>query len=47
METPQPGSVEILAETGTQWCFAADKPHSMCQPGEIGTDVLLQSQQLG
>lgn len=32
---------------GTQWLSAADEPHSTCQPGQGGGDVLLLSQQLG
>lgn len=39
-----PGCVEIPAGRGAQWHFAADEPHSTCQPGEIGEDVLLLSQ---
>lgn len=36
METPQPGSVEILAGRSTRWHFAAEKLHKTRQPRETG-----------
>lgn len=40
------GYVEIFAGIGTQRYTVADKPHSSCQPREIGENFLLPSQQL-
>lgn len=47
METPWPGSVEILAGMGAQWRHEANKLHSSCHPRHRGDDVLLLNQQLG
>lgn len=39
MRMEKPGSVEILAEKGTQWCFLADQLHSNPKLREIQGDA--------